>query len=153
MLGYDKDDLIVIWDFDGTIIDSSHRSNYTNGRLDLDHWKTNSTKENIFRDTLLPKYEMMRRLHHEGVYQIGCTARELSKHDWEFFFLVGLDKYLAKIISRPIGVDTPDWELKSKQLQPYFNLAPFKDKIKIFYDDNAKNRVALEEMGAVSLAP
>ena len=126
MLGYDKDDLIVIWDFDGTIIDSSHRSNYTNGRLDLDHWKTNSTKENIFRDTLLPKYEMMRRLHHEGVYQIGCTARELSKHDWE---------------------------LKSKQLQPYFNLAPFKDKIKIFYDDNAKNRVALEEMGAVSLAP
>ena len=153
MLGYDKSELLIIWDFDGTIIDSSHRANYTNGKLDLDHWKLNSTRENILRDTLLPKYEFMRRLHHDGIYQIGCTARELTKADWEFFFLVGLDKYLSKIISRPIGDETEDSILKAKQLQPYFNLNPFKDKIKIFYDDNPKNRIALEDMGAISFAP
>ena len=145
---------IFIFDFDGTIIDSSHRAlSHSDGSINLDHWKENCTKDKIFNDTLMPLYEYARRLSNNGYDCYGCTARTLTKHDWEFFFLIGLDKYLAKIISRPIGVDTADWELKSKQLQPYFNLAPFKDKIKIFYDDNAKNRVALEEMGAVSLAP
>ncbi len=153
MMGYDKDELLIIWDFDGTIIDSSHRARHNEQGLDLAHWKAHSTREYIMADRLLPKYEMMRRLHHEGVYQIGCTARELSKADWEFFFLVGLDRYLEKIISRPIGDETEAHILKQKQLQPYFNLAPFKDKIKIFYDDNAMNREALENLGAISLAP
>ena len=35
---------IVIYDLDGTIIDSSHRIRlHENGSLDLEHWKQNST--------------------------------------------------------------------------------------------------------------
>ena len=46
---------ICIYDLDGTIIDSSHRAKYSDdGILDLEHSKENSTKENIFRDELLP---------------------------------------------------------------------------------------------------
>ena len=45
---------ICIYDLDGTIIDSSHRARHDqNGILDLEHWKANNTKENIFKDDLL----------------------------------------------------------------------------------------------------
>ena len=48
---------IRIYDLDGTIIDSSRRARHDqNGKLDLEHWKANNTKENIFKDDLLPMY-------------------------------------------------------------------------------------------------
>ena len=54
---FNLDPKIRIYDLDGTIIDSSHRARHDeNGKLDLDHWKRNNTKENIFKDDLLPMY-------------------------------------------------------------------------------------------------
>tara|TARA_B100001939_G_C16760134_1_gene537949 strand:+ start:315 stop:800 length:486 start_codon:yes stop_codon:yes gene_type:complete len=145
---------IFIFDFDGTIIDSDHRQlSNADGSINLDHWRENCTKEKIFQDQLMPLYEYARRLSIAGFDCYGCTARVLSKHDWEFFFMANLDKIFRKIISRPVGCTTKDSELKSKQLQHFFNFAQFKDREKVFIDDNEDNRIALARMGATVYNP
>lgn len=148
-----KDD-IYIFDFDGTIIDSSHRG-ITNrdGSINLEYWKQHNTKDHIFQDTLLPLYSYAKWLSDIGAYCVGCTARELTKYDEEFFLLCGFDKIFKRIISRPIGNTTKDCDLKSMQLQYLFNLKAFKKKNKYFFDDNAQNRYALMKMGAFTFDP
>lgn len=148
-----KDD-IHIFDFDGTLIDSSHRQiTNADGSINLKHWRANNTRDMIFSDTLLPLYAHAYQLANNGAYLIGCTARELTKADWEFFFLYGFDKLFKKIISRPKGNETPDHILKSKQLRYLFNLKSFKNRTKHFYDDNEMNRYALMKMGAYTYEP
>ena len=59
---------IVIYDLDGTIIDSTHRIKlHENGSLDLEHWKQNSTKEQIFKDIFFLGY-FTARLFLQWVY-------------------------------------------------------------------------------------
>ena len=137
---------IRIYDLDGTIIDSSHRARHISGKLDLDHWKANNTKENIFKDDLLPMYWQLIADYKNGDYIILCTAREMGKWDFEYLHSMGI--YYDKILSRPIGVQTADWKLKRKLLNPFFNLKPFQKYEKYFYDDNNSNLLALEGMGA-----
>ena len=46
---------IAIFDLDGTVIDSSHRTpNKPDGTLDLEGYFELRTRKNIFKDTLLP---------------------------------------------------------------------------------------------------
>ena len=145
---------IFLFDFDGTIIDSSHRAlSHPDGSINLDHWVENCTKEKIFSDELLPLYEYARRLSFNGYDCFGITARALTKYDWEYFFLYDLDKIFNKIYYRPTGCDTKDSELKAKQLRHFFNFKQYKDREKIFIDDNEGNRLALEKMGATVYNP
>jgi len=145
---------IFIFDFDGTIIDSSHRAlSHEDGSINLDHWVENCTKEKIFQDQLMPLYEYARRLSEKGFYCCGCTARALTKHDWEFFFMCNLDKIFKNIYFRPTGCETKDSELKAKQLRHFFNFKQFKDREKVFIDDNKDNRIALQKMGATVYNP
>ena len=89
---------ICIYDLDGTIINSSHRAKYDeNGILDLEHWKRNSTKENIFRDELLPLYWQLRADYENGNIVVICTSRELGKHDLEFIHSMGIYYYYIYI--------------------------------------------------------
>ena len=82
---YNLNAKIRIYDLDGTIIDSSHRARHDqNGKLDLDHWKENNTKENIFQDELLPMFWQLVADYKNGDYIILCTAREMGKWDYEF---------------------------------------------------------------------
>ena len=67
--------------------------------------------------------------------------------------MANLDKIFRKIISRPLGCETKDSVLKSKQLQHFFNLAQFKEREKVFIDDNEDNRIALAKMGATVYNP
>ncbi len=145
---------IFIFDFDGTLIDSSHRQlTNADGSINLEHWKKNNTKDQIFQDTLMPLYAYAKQLADNGNYLIGCTARELTKYDYEFFLLYGFDKIFQKIISRPKGNTTPDHIFKGKQLQYLFNLKGFKNATKIFFDDNEFNRNELFKMGAFVFNP
>ena len=138
---------IRIYDLDGTIIDSSHRAKHDkNGKLDLAHWKANNTKENIFRDGLLPMYWQLVADYKNGDIVILCTARELNKHDWEFIHSYGI--YYDYVKSRPLGESTADWKLKRRLLNPFFNLKPFQALEKYFYDDNNSNLLAIGDMGA-----
>lgn len=47
---------VKVFDLDGTTIDSSHRYRAMpcNTRIDLDHWRENSTPEMIAKDSFLP---------------------------------------------------------------------------------------------------
>ena len=138
---------IRIYDLDGTIIDSSHRARHDeNGKLDLEHWKANNTKENIFKDDLLPMYWQLVADYKNGDHIILCTAREMGKWDYEYLHQMGI--YYDRILSRPTGEQTADWKLKRKLLNPFFNLKPFQKYEKYFYDDNTSNLLAIGNMGA-----
>ena len=59
----------ILYDLDGTIIDSSQRIKFKeDGSLDLEHWRENSTKENIFQDRLLPLYTQLQNDYRNGLY-------------------------------------------------------------------------------------
>ena len=137
---------IRIYDLDGTIIDSSHRAKYENGKLDLDHWRENNTKENIFKDDLLPMYWQLVNDYKNGDIIILCTARELNQWDWEYIHSMGI--YYDYVKSRPVGETMTDWKLKRNLLNPFFNLKPFQKLAKYFYDDNDLNLAQLSDMGA-----
>ena len=81
-----------------------------------------------------------------GDYIILCTAREMGKWDYEYLALMGI--YYDKILSRPTGEMTADYKLKKRLLNPYFNLKPFQNIAKYFYDDNTSNLLAIGDMGA-----
>lgn len=137
---------IVIYDLDGTIIDSTHRIKLQeNGSLDLDHWKQNNTKEQIFKDDLLPLYWQLVSDYKQGNYIVLCTARELGKWDYEYLHSMGI--YYDKIISRPKGNITADHVLKKSQLRYLWNLKPFRKIHKTFYDDNENNLSAINDLG------
>ena len=137
---------VVIYDLDGTIIDSSHRIKlHDDGSLDLEHWKNNCTKEQIFQDTLLPLYRTLQWDYKKGNYVVICTARELGKWDMEYIHSMGI--YYDKIISRPKGNTTIDHILKARQLKYFWQLKPFQKLHKIFYDDNENNLNAINRLG------
>ena len=139
---------IRIYDLDGTIIDSSHRARHDqNGKLDLDHWKENCTKENILADDLLPLYWQLVYDYKNGDIVVLNTAREFSKWDWEYIHSMGI--YYDYVKSRPIGENMTDWKLKRNLLNPFFNLKPFNKIVKYFYDDNDSNLAQLSDMGAI----
>jgi len=144
---YNLNPKIRIYDLDGTIIDSSHRARHDeNGSLDLNHWIENNTKENIFKDDLLPLYWQLVNDYKNGDIIILCTARNLGKWDWEYIHSMGI--YYDYVKCRGIGENTADWKLKKRLLNPFFNLKPFRALEKYFYDDNQLNLGAIADMGA-----
>lgn len=69
----------IIFDLDGTVIDTSHRyRNTPEGHCDLDFWFANSTPEMIARDKLLPLAAIWRGYWSAGHTIIVCTARDFS---------------------------------------------------------------------------
>jgi len=144
---YNIEPKICIYDLDGTIIDSSHRATHDeNGQIDLNGWKEKSTKDFIFQDSLMPLYTQLVKDYKNGHMVIICTARELGKWDYEYINMHNI--YYDRIISRPKGNTTTDWKLKENQLRYLFQLPQYRDKQKIFYDDNGNNLFALAGLGA-----
>ena len=87
---YNLSPRIVIYDLDGTIIDSSHRIKlHDNGSLNLEHWKQNCTREQIFKDDLLPLYWQLVSDYKQGHFVILCTARELNKYEYGIYTFNG----------------------------------------------------------------
>ena len=143
---------ILIFDLDGTTIDSSHRqATKSDGTLDLAHWFDNATPEKIFADKLLPLAQQMHKRCKAGDYVIVCTARAMQFADFEFLMDNGL--CVDKIISRPHGDMTPDAELKRKQLSSLFNLKQFKNLNKVMFDDAASVRSTLRKIGITVIHP
>jgi len=143
---------ILIFDLDGTTIDSSHRqATKPDGTLDLAHWVDNATPEKIANDKLLPLSQQMHKRCKAGDYTVVCTARVLSDADYEFLAENGL--CVDKIISRPLGNQTPDAELKAKQLSSLFNLKQFKNLNKVMFDDAASVRSTLRKIGITVIHP
>lgn len=143
---------ITIFDLDGTIIDSSHRqATLPDGTLNLPKWIENSTPEKIFGDTVLPLAQQVRRRTKAGDYVLVCTARQMSDADFEFLMDSGINPH--KIISRPLGNNTPDGELKAKQLKSFLSLKQFQKASKVMFDDAASVRSSLRKIGIAVIHP
>jgi hypothetical protein len=108
--------MLFIFDLDHTVIDSSHRQlTLADGSLDLNAWRENCTREKIFADRLLPLANSMRRLISSNRHQVAiCTARVLSKHDYDFLQHRGLA--CEYILSRSEGDNRRDADLKYSKI-------------------------------------
>ena len=147
---YNVEPRICIYDLDGTVIDSSHRATHDeNGNIDLANWIANSTKELIFNDSLMPLYTQLVNDYKNGDMVILCTARLLGKYDLEYIHSMGI--YYDRIISRPTGNQTNDGILKNSQLRYLFNLPQYKNREKVFYDDNQNNLNLVGKLGKIEL--
>ena len=106
---------MLIFDLDGTVIDSSHRQlAKPDGSLDLDAWRQHSTPEKVAEDSLLPLARLMRIALATNKTVAICTARVLGDADRAFLRQHGLDAPL--ILSRPPGDSRPDAMLKREAL-------------------------------------
>lgn len=150
----------VIFDLDGTVIDSTHRQNTkADGSLDLDHWIEHNHPSMIARDSLLPLADSMRLIHAAGHTVIVCTARAFQIADCEFLANNGLkyDVYLsrgANIVnadgSITVGDNRGDAQLKIDLLNDYFKGEGFdspRHANAIMFDDNLKVIAAMLEIG------
>ena len=132
--------MIKIFDLDGTVIDSSHRTRFlADGSLDLAYWQANATPRKIAADTLLPLAKQMQSAYARGnCLVMVCTARVMSASDYLYLDNNGL-QYHA-ILSRPEGNTMPDLALKLYALvglcrQSGFSWARFCSTA-IMFDDN-----------------
>jgi FMN phosphatase YigB (HAD superfamily) len=129
-----RDKEVAIFDLDGTIIDSSHRTpNNLDGTLNLERYRSLKTRENIFKDTLLPLADKMRRMYDSGKYHIViCTAREISQDDLDFLEHHDIkfhEMFNRSNVRKSHHGRLPDPQYKTKQLKKY------KSTAYEFYDD------------------
>lgn len=133
---------IHVFDLDGVLVDSSHRyRNLPNGAIDLDYWLANRTAENIAKDKLLPFAKKYRRdVAADHIYTVICTARQDMPEDVDY--IVSHLGAPDKLIMRRAGDNTPDGQLKRRELARLFNLRQFSHLPRFFWDDNPKNLAA-----------
>lgn len=131
----------VIFDLDGTVIDSNHRHlSLPDGSVDLAHWFENATPEKIALDTLLPLARAMRRMYAAGHTVIVCTARTMGAADFQF--LVDNDLPSHKILCRRAGDIRPDAEMKVDLLERYLDndhgYSSIREANCVMFEDNLK---------------
>jgi FMN phosphatase YigB (HAD superfamily) len=127
---------IFIFDLDGTVIDSAHRTpNHPDGTLE--------NRENIFKDTLLPLARIWKRALAFGHYVFVATARGMEQDDYDY--LADNELEFNSIVCRRTQADNhrTDMDLKVKGLRKLFNLRQFEDCPKIMFDDAPKVRHAI----------
>lgn len=143
---------IIIFDLDGTVIDTSHRyRDLPCGKIDLDFWFANSTPENIARDTLLPLADEWRRYYNDGHKIVVCTARSWERHPlmtcepgpiYEAFLADNDLQYHALLHRVMVGPDhetLSDGDLKTRLLNDWAEREGLPDdwrKKAVMYDDN-----------------
>lgn len=139
----------VIFDLDGTVIDSSHRkATKPDGSLDLEHWIENNVHDKIMQDSLLPLAASMRALAAIGHTIIICTARAIQPADKLFLVLNRLPYDV--LLHREIGNMESDASLKVRLLETYFIGQGFNSASEaraICFDDNLSVIEALTERG------
>ena len=143
---------IIIFDLVQTVIDSSHRNpNNSEGTLNLERYFKLLTRNNIFKDKLLPLAEIFKQVNTDDNYIIVATARNIDHDDIDFLKSKGLIP--NKIISRKwiVEAGVPDAQLKAKKLKQLFNLKQFQGKQKFKFDDAASVITKMRELGIVTL--
>jgi FMN phosphatase YigB (HAD superfamily) len=142
---------IIIFDIDQTLVCSKHRTpRKADGTVDLDYYRKHATRENIFKDTLLPLADEARRLYAEGKhYIIFCTARHM--HDADYLFLQHHGLKANTILSRdrasPKHYLMGDAKYKETWLHPFKTLRQFVGKHMIMFDDERKVITAMRNLG------
>lgn len=135
--------LLIGWDIDGTLFDSSHRCKFNDeGQFDLDHWIEHCTTEHIFQDKALPLLDIFYAYQAAGFTQVCVTARALCDADYAFFksHNMHFDAFLHREDSTSL-----DQVLKSKRLTDYLEkneMIPFE-----YWDDKQENLEVADSFG------
>jgi FMN phosphatase YigB (HAD superfamily) len=147
-----NNNMTLIFDLDGTVIDSSHRyAKLPDGSIDLDAWLKNCTRDNIMRDRLLPLADTWRKYASEGGRVSICTSRIMTGDDIDFLSYHGLKYHY--LMSRAPGDNTPCPEFKAKLIQNYLTLFKIKASEVVFFEDHAGVREAVRSLGIISVDP
>ena len=144
--------MLIVYDLDGTLIDSSHRyRNKPCGSIDLEYWFANATPENIAKDKLKPLVNKFRRHAMESSADvIICTARTMSDADYDFLEEHGL--HIVPCLSREPGDNRSDADIKEELIDAYLDLFHHKcidDTRVIVYEDNLSVIDRLRSRGAI----
>jgi len=122
---------VVVFDLDQTVVDSSHRTPLIDGKVDVVGYKSLQTRENIYKDTILPLGEYMKEIYGD-CHIVICTARLMTSDDYDFLKDNGL--FFNEIYERgnvpPEIAALKDGEYKTKCLRKY------KKTNYTFYDDS-----------------
>ena len=130
---------VVIFDLDGTTINSAHRTpKAETGHVLLPEYIRMKTRENIFKDTLLPLAKQLKKLYNDGLtYVVICTSRMMDKDDYDY--LKANNIQYNKMLSRPDNCTLPDGKFKIMMFNKIRNLKQFKDLPFFFFDDMPEN--------------
>lgn len=134
--------MITVFDLDGTVIDSNHRIRMlADGRVDIPHWRENSTYQNIMRDSELPLANHWRKLLRTGKPVIVCTARVMKAADYAWLRQRSL--FADLILSRDGEADNRSGIVQ--KVQQLARFAPLKQTV-TFWEDNAAIRGAVKSI-------
>lgn len=135
---------LIVWDLDLTLVDSSHRMRFDkNGAFDLEFWINNATKENIFKDKLLPLYFKYEEFKAKGFKQALITARSLKEADVDYLYFNKLS-FNAGIYHREKSL-VSDKELKEKYTDILINELGYKPYMA--FDDKSENLAVFAKYG------
>ena len=129
---------IKIYDLDGTLIDSSHRYQVKNGRIDLAHWRKNDTRLNVFKDSFLDLHEWLRvDLKRDDTFVIFATARACTYNDHNYEFLKNNNIWPDMFIHRMGDTDNRGGAaLKIEAIKPLLKLKKFENATIHIFEDN-----------------
>lgn len=134
----------LIFDLDETVINSKHRTpNNPDGTLNLQAYRANHNRKNVFKDSLLPIARLMKKAKIAGYKIVILTARDMAKYDYDYLKFHKLEADL--ILSRDkAGIDHynfNDGDYKKHFIEMH-NL-----KHGLMIDDSAKVKTALRGIG------
>ena len=122
---------VLVFDLDNTVVDSSHRTPTKDGVVDIDLFMQLQTRDNIYKDTLLPLAQHMINSFDDH-YIVVCTARSMTEADYEFLSDTGL--HFHEIFERgkvdPSVASLPDADYKLACLSRFIETGF------TFFDDN-----------------
>lgn len=107
----------IIFDLDGTVLDSSHRYKANeDGTVDLAHWRAHSTPRHILQDKPMPLAKEWKAAIVRGETIVVSTARVMKSADFEVLRKHGL--YAHHILHRDGENDPrPAYQQKLEQLR------------------------------------
>lgn len=142
---------VIIFDLDLTLIDSAHRTpRNPDGTVNLEYYKAHATRENIFKDTLLPLASEAKRLYAEGKhYIIFCTARHMYEADYDYLQAHGLHAHciLSRDRAKPNHYVMRDADYKTHWLKRFKTLRQFAGMSFLMFDDEHKVISAMRKIG------
>jgi hypothetical protein len=141
--------VIPVWDLDGVLLSADQRIKLRpDGSLDLDHYRANTTRDQVMQDRSLPLLAVVHELNRVGRPYYVATARVLCENTRALL----LDRQIlpALALGRDGDSDTrKDADLKRQKLEAVFPVNYLKRLLLI--DDHRPNCEAVAMLGGKAI--
>jgi hypothetical protein len=140
-----REKVTPIFDIDGVIADASHRISLNpDGSLDLEHYRSNTTAEQVAKDKTLPIYGAVNFCNVSGIGYSIATARVLCKHSFNWLFNKRINPFIAWCRDGESD-KRKDYVLKTDHFKA--DIPEYLRSNYCLIDDNLDNCIAAKEMG------